>query len=207
MRAIDDLAEVKNRFAAMLRIEGGLSDNTLTANGEAMSGPAVGLVHEADTARVMELLTCETAKSLLPTDVRFVWSAKPEREDAPYYPLIALKAMRNGRAALEGDIITGAKATHNKWSPEPVIDLEMNQEGARCWQHLTRDNIGKSIAIVVNGLVYSYPRVMCEIECGKSQITGNFTEEEASDMANLLKSGIMPCPVRIVNEQLIEPQQ
>ena len=185
----------------------GILNPCVYANGEAMSGPAVGSVHFADTARVRAMLTSEAAKRILPADVRFVWTAKPEREGMPYYNLIALKAMRNGRVALEGDIIIGAKATHNKWSPEPVIDLEMNQEGARCWQHLTRDNIGKSIAIVVNGLVYSYPRVMCEIECGKSQITGSFTEEEAADMANLLNSGVMPCPVRIVEEQIIESQK
>lgn len=202
------LAEL-NRFLSVGQenILFGILNPCVYANGEAMSGPAVGSVHFADTARVRAILTSEAAKRILPADVRFVWTAKPEREGMPYYNLIALKAMRNGRAALEGDIIIGAKATHNKWSPEPVIDIEMNTEGARCWQRLTRDNIGKSIAIVVNGLVYSYPRVMCEIEGGKSQITGNFTEEEAADMANLLQSGVMPCPVRIVEEQIIESQK
>ena len=202
------LAEL-NRFLSVGQenILFGILNPCVYANGEAMSGPAVGSVHFADTARVRAILTSEAAKRILPADVRFVWTAKPEREGMPYYNLIALKAMRNGRAALEGDIIIGAKATHNKWSPEPVIDLEMNTVGAKCWQKLTRDNIGKSIAIVVNGLVYSYPRVMCEIECGKSQITGNFTEEEAADMANMMNSGIMPCPVRIIEEQIIEPNK
>ena len=139
----------------------GLLNPFVTADGEAMRGPAVGLVH----------------------------------------------ASGDGRAALGGEVINAAKVEHNKWSPEPVIDLSMNAEGAKCWQYLTRDNVGKSIGIVVDGQLYSYPTVMCEIECGRSQITGNFTEEEAADLANMLSSGVMPCPVRIVEEQIIESQK
>lgn len=185
----------------------GLLNPFVTADGEAMRGPAVGLVHASDTTRLRAMLTSAEANDILQRDARFVWSAKPVREDAPYYHLIALKAMRNGRAALGGEVITAAKVEHNKWSPEPVIDLSMNAEGARCWQYLTRDNVGKSIGIVVDGQLYSYPTVMCEIECGRSQITGNFTEEEAADLANMLNSGVMPCPVRIVEEQIIESQK
>lgn len=185
----------------------GLLNPFVTADGDAMRGPAVGMVHYSDTAQVMAMLTSAEANDILPRNVRFVWTAKPVREDAPYYHLIALKAMRDGRAALGGEVITAAKVEHNKWSPEPVIDLSMNAEGAKCWQYLTRDNVGKSIGIVVDGQLYSYPTVMCEIECGRSQITGNFTEEEAADLANLLNSGVMPCPVRIVEEQIIEPQK
>ncbi len=185
----------------------GLLNPFVTPDGEAMRGPAVGLVHASDTTRLRAMLTSAEANDILPRDVRFVWTAKPAREDAPYYHLIALKAMRNGRAALGGEVITAAKVEHNKWSPEPVIDLSMNAEGAKCWQYLTRDNVGKSIGIVVDGQLYSYPTVMCEIECGRSQITGNFSEEEAADLANMLNSGVMPCPVRIVEEQIIEPQK
>lgn len=185
----------------------GLLNPFVTADGEAMRGPAVGLVHASDTTRLRAMLTSAEANDILQRDARFVWSAKPVREDAPYYHLVALKAMRNGRAALGGEVITAAKVEHNKWSPEPVIDLSMNAEGAKCWQYLTRDNVGKSIGIVVDGQLYSYPTVMCEIECGRSQITGNFTEEEAADLANLLNSGVMPCPVRIVEEQIIESQK
>lgn len=185
----------------------GLLNPFVTANGEPMSGPAVGTVNEADTARVMSMLTSETAKHILQRDVRFMWTAKPVSEDAPYYYLIALKAMRDGQAALRGDVITKAKVAHNQWSPEPVIDFAMNEEGARAWRYLTRDNIGKSIAIVVDNQLYSYPKVMCEIEGGKSQIAGNFTEEEAADLANILNSGMLPCPVRIIDEQIIEPQK
>lgn len=185
----------------------GLLNPFVTADGEAMRGPAVGLVHASDTTRLRAMLTSAEANDILQRDARFVWTAKPVREDAPYYHLIALKDMRNGRAALGGEVITAAKVEHNKWSPEPVIDLSMNAEGARCWQYLTRDNVGKSIGIVVDGQLYSYPTVMCEIECGRSQITGNFTEEEAADLANLLNSGVMPCPVRIVEEQIIESQK
>lgn len=185
----------------------GLLNPFVTADGEAMRGPAVGLVHASDTTRLRAMLTSAEANDILQRDARLVWSAKPVREDAPYYHLVALKAMRNGRAALGGEVITAAKVEHNKWSPEPVIDLSMNAEGAKCWQYLTRDNVGKSIGIVVDGQLYSYPTVMCEIECGRSQITGNFTEEEAADLANMLNSGVMPCPVRIVEEQIIEPQK
>ena len=185
----------------------GLLNPFVTADGEAMRGPAVGLVHASDTTRLRAMLTSAEANDILQRDARLVWSAKPVREDAPYYHLIALKAMRDGRAALGGEVITAAKVEHNKWSPEPVIDLSMNAEGARCWQYLTRDNVGKSIGIVVDGQLYSYPTVMCEIECGRSQITGNFTEEEAADLANMLSSGVMPCPVRIVEEQIIESQK
>lgn len=185
----------------------GLLNPFVTADGEAMRGPAVGLVHASDTTRLRAMLTSAEANDILQRDARLVWSAKPVREDAPYYHLIALKAMRDGRAALGGEVITAAKVEHNKWSPEPVIDLSMNAEGAKCWQYLTRDNVGKSIGIVVDGQLYSYPTVMCEIECGRSQITGNFTEEEAADLANMLSSGVMPCPVRIVEEQIIESQK
>ena len=185
----------------------GLLNPFVTADGEAMRGPAVGLVHASDTTRLRAMLTSAEANDILQRDARLVWSAKPVREDAPYYHLVALKAMRDGRAALGGEVITAAKVEHNKWSPEPVIDLSMNAEGAKCWQYLTRDNVGKSIGIVVDGQLYSYPTVMCEIECGRSQITGNFTEEEAADLANMLNSGVMPCPVRIVEEQIIESQK
>lgn len=185
----------------------GLLNPFVTADGEVMRGPAVGLVHASDTTRLRAMLTSAEANDILQRDARFVWTAKPVREDAPYYHLIALKAMRNGRAALGGEVITAAKVEHNKWSPEPVIDLSMNAEGAKYWRFLTRDNVGKSIGIVVDGQLYSYPTVMCEIECGRSQITGNFTEEEAADLANMLSSGVMPCPVRIVEEQIIESQK
>ena len=185
----------------------GLLNPFVTADGEVMRGPAVGLVHASDTTRLRAMFTSAEATDILQRDARLVWSAKPVREDAPYYHLIALKAMRDGRAALGGEVITAAKVEHNKWSPEPVIDLSMNAEGAKCWQYLTRDNVGKSIGIVVDGQLYSYPTVMCEIECGRSQITGNFTEEEAADLANMLSSGVMPCPVCIIEEQIIESQK
>ena len=172
-----------------------------------LHGPEVALRPLEDTAGINAVLASETAKHILPRDVRFMWTAKPVSEDAPYYYLIALKAMRDGQAALRGDVITKAKVAHNKWSPEPVIDFAMNEEGARAWHYLTRDNIGKSIAIVVDNQLYSYPKVMCEIEGGKSQIAGNFTEEEAADLANILNSGMLPCPVRIIDEQIIEPQK
>ena len=185
----------------------GLLNAYITPDGQAMSGPAVGVVHYTDTARVMEMLTCEVAKQVLPPAVRFKWTVRPTDEEERLYTLVALKAMRDGSATLRGDVITEAKVAHNKWSPEPVIDITMNKEGTRCWRYMTMENIGKSIGIVVDGRLYSYPRVMCEIDGGKSQITGNFTEEEAADLANMLNSGVLPHPVRIIEEQMIEPNK
>lgn len=178
----------------------------LTANGWAAPGPVVGNSHFCDTARVYRLLTSAEAKSLLPRDVRFLWSFKPIDERGEYYQLIALKAQRNGRARLYGDVITEARAATTKQGFNEV-SMMMNPEGARKWQYMTKENIGRCIAIVVDGKVYSYPRVMDEIAGGHSQITGNFTEDEANDLANMIMSGQLPAPVHIAMENDIKPKK
>lgn len=178
----------------------------ITFGSEGLQGPEIALCPVEDTMKINAILASETTKHILPRDVRFMWTAKPVSEGAPYYHLIALKTRPDGQAALYGDVITNAKVEHNNWSPEPVIDITMNEEGARLWQRLTRNNVGKTIGIVVDDKLYSYPRVMCEIDCGRSQIVGNYTDEEAADLANILQSGLLPCPVRIIDEQIIEPK-
>ncbi len=178
---------------------------SISAAGQAYQGPVVGTVHAKDTARVMQMLTGTIAKQLLPRDVRFYWSVKAVDEAGQYFTLVALKAQRDGRASLEGDVITDARADFSQTSAYANVSMSMNAEGAKAWQRITKDNIGKSVAIVLDGYVYSYPTVQNEIAGGNSQITGHFTVEEAKDLANTLKSGKMPAPARIIQEDVVGP--
>ena len=173
--------------------------------GQAYRGPVVGTVHYTDTARVMEMLHSSVAKQVLPRDLRFFWTVKAIDEAGSLYQLVALKSQRDGRASLEGDVITDARADFSQLSAYANVSMSMNAEGAKAWQRITKDNIGKSIAIVLDGYVYSFPTVQNEIAGGNSQITGNFTVEEAKDLANTLKSGKMPAPARIIQEDVVGP--
>ena len=173
--------------------------------GQAYRGPVVGTVHYTDTAKVNAMLTSQIAKAVLPRDARFYWTVKAIDEANAYYNLVALKAQRDGRASLEGDVITDARADFSQLSAYANVSMSMNAEGAKTWQRLTKDNIGKSVAIVLDGYVYSFPTVQSEIAGGNSQITGNFTVEEAKDLANTLKSGKMPAPARIIEESVVGP--
>ncbi|MCQ2341295.1 MAG: protein translocase subunit SecDF [Paludibacteraceae bacterium] len=173
--------------------------------GQAYRGPVVGTVHYTDTARVNAMLNSTIAKQVLPRDLRFYWTVKAIDEAGAYYQLIALKAQRDGRASLEGDVITDARADFGQLSAFANVSMSMNAEGAKAWQRITKDNIGKSVAIVLDGYVYSFPTVQNEISGGNSQITGNFTVEEAKDLANTLKSGKMPAPARIIQEDVVGP--
>ena len=173
--------------------------------GQAYRGPVVGTVHYTDTAKVMAMLNSATAKSILPRELRLRWTVKAIDEAETFYQLIALKAQTNGRPSLEGDVITDARADFGQTSAYANVSMSMNAEGARDWQRITRDNIGKSIAIVLDGYVYSFPTVQNEIAGGNSQITGNFTVEEAKDLANTLQSGKMPAPARIIQEDVVGP--
>ncbi|MBR1922733.1 MAG: protein translocase subunit SecDF [Paludibacteraceae bacterium] len=177
----------------------------ITQNGQAYRGPAVGTVLYSDTARVMAMLTSTNAKQVLPRDLRFRWTVKAVDEANSMYQLIALKAKSNGRPSLEGDVITDARADFGQLSAYANVSMSMNADGARDWQRITKDNIGKSVAIVLDGYVYSFPTVQNEIAGGNSQITGNFTVDEAKDLANTLKSGKMPAPARIVQEDVVGP--
>ena len=183
-----------------------LLNTPINENGQASRGPVVGAyVHYSDTAKVNEMLQSRIAKTVLPQDVRFCWSVKPVDERGSYYQVIALKAKADGRASLEGDVITDARADFSQMSVYAEVSMAMNAEGARKWQHLTGQNIGKCVAIVLDGYVYSFPKVNDEIAGGRSQITGNFTVEEAKDLANTLKSGKMPAPAHIIEESVVGP--
>ena len=173
--------------------------------GQAYRGPVIGTVHYVDTAKVNAMLNSQIAKAVLPRDARFYWTVKAIDEANAYYQLVALKAQRDGRASLEGDVITDARADFSQISAYANVSMSMNAEGAKTWQRLTKDNIGKSVAIVLDGYVYSFPTVQNEIAGGNSQITGNFTVEEAKDLANTLKSGKMPAPARIIEESVVGP--
>ena len=168
-------------------------------------GPVVGTTHYTDTAKVMAMLNSQVAKSILPRDLHLCWTVKSIDAAEAYYQLIALKSQTSGRPSLEGDVITDARADFGQTSAYANVSMTMNAEGARDWQRITRDNIGKSIAIVLDGYVYSFPTVQNEIAGGNSQITGNFTVEEAKDLANTLNSGKMPAPARIIQEDVVGP--
>ena len=165
--------------------------------------PVIGTAFIADTAKINEILRSPAALKLLPADVRFAWEVKSVDEQDRYFQLIALKTNLDGVAALNGQYITDARPEINGYYAE--VMMKMDADGAREWARITRQNLGKSIAIVLDGLVYSYPTVMSEITGGSSCITGRFTAEEATDFANILKSGKMPAPVRILQIEVIEP--
>ena len=183
----------------------GILNPSVNQAGQAYRGPVIGTVHYVDTAKVNAMLNSQIAKAVLPRDARFYWTVKAIDEAGSYYQLVALKAQRDGRASLEGDVITDARADFSQLSAYANVSMSMNAEGAKTWQRLTKDNIGKSVAIVLDGYVYSFPTVQSEIAGGNSQITGNFTVEEAKDLANTLKSGKMPAPARIIEESVVGP--
>ena len=182
----------------------GILNPYITANGQTVRGPIVGSVHYVDTAKVSAMLASQTARAILPRDVRFRWTVKPDSTGS-YFQLIALKAQPNGRPSLEGNVVTDARAEFSQYSANAEVSMTMNTEGAKTWQKVTRDNIGKSVAIVLDDYVYSFPTVQNEIAGGRSQITGNFTVDEAKDLANTLKSGKMPAPARIIEESVVGP--
>jgi len=169
----------------------------------------VGLANARDTAAINAIIYSDLAQQVLPSDVKLLWSAKPSdfiEGNRNIYELHALKVTEaSGRAPLEGDVITDAKDEFEQMSGRPSVSMSMNSDGARRWAQLTKANIGKAIAIVLDGVVYSAPRVNGEISGGNSQITGNFTIEDTKDLATTLKSGRMPAPARIVQEEVVGP--
>ncbi|MBO5586343.1 MAG: protein translocase subunit SecD, partial [Prevotella sp.] len=165
----------------------------------------VGYAHERDTAEIDKAIYSSEAKKIIPSDVKLLWSAKPVDGTKNIFELHALKVTSTtGRAPLEGDVITDARDEFDNFG-HPCVSMSMNNEGARLWAQLTKQNVGKAIAIVLDGVVYSAPRVNGEISGGNSQITGNFTIEDTKDLANTLKSGRMPAPARIVQEEVVGP--
>ncbi len=173
----------------------------------AQSLSTVGYASVRDTAAINKIIYSQEAKQVLPSDLKLLWSAKPadNLKVKNIFELHALKVTTSdGRAPLEGDVITDAKDEFDQMS-SPVVSMKMNTEGARKWSQMTKANIGKAIAIVLDGVVYSAPRVNGEIDGGSSLISGNFTIEDTKDLANTLKSGRMPAPARIVQEEVVGP--
>ena len=167
----------------------------------------VAYANARDTAYINGILNSPEAKQIIPSDCKLLWSAKPaDGIDAKnIFELHALKVTTaNGRAPLEGDVIVDAHDEFDNFN-RPCVSMQMNSEGARLWAQLTKANVGKAVAIVLDGVVYSAPRVNSEIEGGNSQISGNFTIEDTKDLANTLKSGRMPAPARIVQEEVVGP--
>ena len=167
----------------------------------------VGYADYKDTAQVNTYLAMKEVKEMLPKDLRLKWGVKGADFDKTgrIFELYAIKSSeRNGRAPLEGDVITDAKDEFDNFG-KPCVSMSMNTDGSRRWAVLTKNNVGKAIAIVLDGYVYSAPNVNGEITGGHSQITGHFTPEVTKDLANVLRSGKMPAPARIVQEDIVGP--
>ena len=176
------------------------------SNGQLVPTPAIGVVSVRDTATVMEYLNMRKVKEVLPRELAFRWTVKPVDQKGLYYELVAIKVTdRDGKAPLEGNVITDARDDLDQISARSTVSMTMNPEGAKAWAKLTKENIGRSIAIVLDDMVYSFPNVNTEITGGRSEISGNFTPQEAKDLANVLKSGKMPAPSRIIQEDVVGP--
>jgi len=169
----------------------------------------IGFAAAADTALVNRYLSRPEVAALFPAEFRPMWSVKPSSymQSNNIYELIAIKASsRDGKAPLDGGVVTDARVSYDeRRGGEPSVSMTMNAEGANTWARLTKENIGRQIAIVLDGTVYSYPNVQSEISGGSSEISGNFTVEEATDLANVLESGKLPAPATIVQEQVVGP--
>ncbi|MBR6803326.1 MAG: protein translocase subunit SecD, partial [Paludibacteraceae bacterium] len=175
-------------------------------NGQPNPGCVVGMAHYSDTAKINRYFETKQVKQLLPSDLRFKWGVKAIDEKGQIFQLYAIKCKsRDGKAPLEGDAISDASSDFGQYSSYAKVDMQMNSEGAKQWARLTEENKGRCIAIVLDGYVYSAPRVNDKITGGRSEITGDFTVEEAKDLANVLKSGKMPAPAVIVQEDVVGP--
>ena len=176
-----------------------------TIPGNALS--LVGYASVRDTAAINKIIYSQLAKQIFPSDLKLLWGAKPAEglNKKNVFELYALKVTTaDGRAPLEGDVVTFAKDEFDQHG-RPQVSMTMNSEGAREWAALTKANQGKAIAIVLDGVVYSAPNVKGEITGGQSVISGNFTIEDTKDLANTLKSGRMPAPAKIVQEEVVGP--
>jgi len=171
----------------------------------------VGYANARDTAEINKIIYSELARQILPAELKLRWGAKPEDfggqdTKGDIFELYALKITEpSGRAPLEGDVITSSKDDFEPNSGRPCVSMQMNSDGARRWSQITKQNIGKAVAIVLDDAVYTAPRILSQIDGGNSQITGNFTIEDTKDLANTLNSGKMPAPTRIVQEEVVGP--
>ena len=174
--------------------------------GRAYRGPVVGHAMTYDMETIDEYLAMPQVKAVLNPDIRFMWSAKSVDEAGTIYELYAIKADgRDGKAPLDGGAVVDASPQYAQTGGAAEVDMVMNTNGANVWARLTKANIGKSVAIVLDGVVYSAPTVQNEITGGRSAITGNFTISEATDLANVLKSGKLPAPARIIQDTVVGP--
>jgi len=203
------LAEPATReeFALQNPLFGVLSPR-VTPEGQPLPSSMIGLASSKDTAEVNTMLKMNQVRALFPRDLRFMWSQNPYKYDPTktLYELHAIKVTtRDGRPPLNGDVITSARPSSGVTGSEVKVDMSMNAEGAKIWQRMTRENIDRCLAVVLDGYVRSYPRVQNEISGGNTEITGDFTIDEADDLANILKSGKLPAPARIISDTIIGP--
>jgi SecD/SecF fusion protein len=199
--AVDNMADFKKEYPLFA-----LLNPSTDQSGQLYPGPVVGMAHFKDTIQINQYLHQPQIRNIFPQNMIFRWTAKPTGANGNYYRLIALKVTsRDGRAPLDGDVITDARQDFDQLGSNPEVAMSMNSEGAKTWQRMTKENIGKSIAIVLDDYVRSFPTVQNEISGGRSSITGLESIEEAKDLANVLKSGKMPAPARIVEEQVVGP--
>ncbi|MDA3818285.1 MAG: protein translocase subunit SecDF [Prolixibacteraceae bacterium] len=174
--------------------------------GQLFPGPVVGFSHYKDTSKVNSFLNMPRVQSMLPRDMLFRWTMDPFDEEGNFYQLVALKVTtRDGSAPLDGGVVTDARQEFGQNQATAEVTMNMNSEGAKTWARMTKNNIGKSIAILLDDYVVSFPTVNTEITGGRSNITGGFSVEEAKDLANMLKSGKMPAKVNIVEEYVVGP--
>lgn len=214
--------EEANRFISVIREDSDdtcsneaaqfMRDNPLFAvmspyvnsNGQLIPSAIAGVAELKDTAKVNAMLAIPEVKQLFPSDLVFAWHFQTIGNERPYLYLYALKATRNGQPAMKGYYVTDAHATiTDQNTGEFVVSLNMNAEGAKRWSDLTRENMQKALAIVLDGVVYSAPMVFEEIKDGNSSISGNFTQNDANDLANILKSGEMPTKLHIEHVELL----
>ena len=204
----EELKQAENDAAAEAEL---LKQNPLFAllqPSGARGHACIGYAHYADTAQINKLLAMPQVKQFFPPEFKPMWTVKASAMDPNenIFELVAIKApTRDGKAPLDGGAVTDARVQYGNNGGSPEVSMTMNAEGANVWARLTKDNIGRQIAIVLDGMVYSYPNVQSEISGGSSQITGDFTLEEAEDLANVLKSGKLPAPATIIQEQVVGP--
>ena len=200
-------AATREEFALQNPLFGVLSPR-VTPEGQPLPSSMIGLASSKDTAEVNNMLRMNQVKALFPRDLIFMWSQNPYKYDPSktLYELHAIKiTTRDGRPPLDGDVITSARPSSGITGSEVKVDMSMNAEGAKIWARMTRENIDRCLAVVLDGYVRSYPRVQNEITGGNTEITGDFTIEEADDLANILKSGKLPAPARIMSDTIIGP--
>ena len=196
-----DMAQMMANYPLFAKLRP-MADQT----GQIARGPVIGTAYASDTAVVNRYLAIPQVKALLPRDVKLLWGVKPMTGSESVFELYAIKAnTRDGKAPLDGGVVVEAREQYAQHGSSAEVSMIMNPSGARTWARLTADNVGRCIAIVLDGYVYSAPVVHGEITGGQSSISGQFTINEARDLANVLKSGKLPAPARITQDNVVGP--